>query len=139
MARPYGMDLRVRVVEAIEAGASTQEAAERFDIGKATAGAWARLKRATGSLTPGRQGKPKGSKLDAHEDFILALIDGQPDITLEEICERLMAERGVRAVAATVWYFFDTRAITFKKRQRTPPSRSAKTSPPRVKHGAKSR
>lgn len=137
MGRPYGMDLRVRVVEAIEAGASTQEAAERFDVGKATAGAWARLKRAQGSLTPGRQGKPKGSKLDAHAEFILALIDATPDITLAEIAARLHAERGVRAVAATVWYFFDRRDISFKKRPRTPASKSARMLPPRAKPGAR--
>jgi transposase len=115
MARAYDLDLRLRVVEAIEAGASTEAAAERFDIGKATAGAWARLKRATGAVTPGRQGKPKGSKLDAHGDFILGLVEAAPDITLAEIAARLIAERGVSAAPATVWYFFDRRGITFKK------------------------
>lgn len=137
MARAYDMDLRVRVVEAIEAGASTGEAADRFDIGKATAGAWARLKRATGALTPGRQGKPKGSKLDAHAEFIFALIEAAPDITLAEIAGRLAAERGVRAVEATVWYFFEARGVTFKKRPHTPANRSAKTLPRRVKPGAR--
>lgn len=136
MARPYEMDLRVRVVEAIEAGASTQEAAERFDIGKATAGAWARLKRATGSVAPGRLGKPKGSRLDAHEDFILALVDAHCDITLDEIAERLLAERGVRAAASTIWYFFDAREITFKKRPRTLPNKTAQTSRRRARNGA---
>lgn len=136
MARPYGMDLRVRVVAAIETGASTEEAAVRFDVGKATAGAWARLKRATGSVAPGRLGKPKGSKLDAHADFILGLVELERDITLGEIAERLKVERGVHAVASTIWYFFDARGITFKKRPRTPPNRSVKTSPQRAKRGA---
>jgi transposase len=139
MARAYDMDLRLRVVDAIEAGASTDAAAERFDIGKATAGAWARLKRATGAVAPGRQGKPKGSKLDAHADFILGLIEVTPDITLAEIAARLVAERGVRAVPATVWYFFDRRGITFKKRLRTPVSKSATTSPRRAKPGLKAK
>lgn len=137
MARAYDMDLRVRVVEAIEAGASTEAAAARFEIGKATAGAWARLKRDTGALTPGRQGKPKGSKLDAHAEFIFALVAAAPDITLAEIAARLHAERGVRAVAATVWYFFDRHDISFKKRPRTPANRSAETSPPRARPGAR--
>jgi transposase len=127
------------VVAAIEAGASTGEAAERYEIGKSTAGAWARLKRATGDVAPGRQGQPEGSKLDACEDFILALIEENRDITLAEIAERLGRERGVRAVPATIWYFFDRRGITFKKRPRTQASRSAKTSPPRAKPGAMGR
>jgi transposase len=139
MARAYGMDLRERVVAAIEAGASTGEAAERYEIGKSTAGAWARLKRATGDVAPGRQGQPEGSKLDPHEDFILALVEESRDITLAEIADRLMSERGVRAVPATIWYFFDRRGITFKKRPPMRASRSAKMSPPRGKPGARDR
>ncbi len=137
MAKAYDRDLRVRVVAAVEAGATTEEAAARFGIGKATAGAWARLKRATGDVTPGRQGQPPGSKLDPHAEFIFALIEEKADISLAEIAERLAAERGVRAVPATVWYFFDKRDWTFKKRPPTPASRSATTSPPPAKPGSK--
>lgn len=130
MAKAYDRDLRVRVVEAIEDGATGEAAAERFGIGKSTAGAWARLKRDTGDVTPGKQGQPVGSKLDAHADFILALVAAQADITLAEIVARLEAERGMRAASATVWYFLDRRRITFKKRRRTPANRSGKMSPP---------
>jgi len=61
MGKPYSMDLRERVVAAIEGGESTYQAAARFSIGIATAGAWARLKRATGDVRPAKQGKPKGA------------------------------------------------------------------------------
>jgi transposase len=40
MGKPYSMDLRERVVAAIEDGLSTRRAAERFAIGIATAGTW---------------------------------------------------------------------------------------------------
>ncbi|MEM7496250.1 MAG: IS630 family transposase, partial [Myxococcota bacterium] len=39
MARTLGIDLRLRVVEAIDGGLSTREAAGRFYLGVATAGA----------------------------------------------------------------------------------------------------
>ena len=52
MGKPYSMDLRERVVVAIEGGLSTRRAAARFSIGIATAGAWARLKRAKGDVAP---------------------------------------------------------------------------------------
>ncbi|EAU41942.1 hypothetical protein FP2506_15954 [Fulvimarina pelagi HTCC2506] len=39
MARPYGVDLRKRVVEAIEGALSTRTAGRRFAIGESTA--WA--------------------------------------------------------------------------------------------------
>ncbi len=137
MAKAYDRDLRLRVVAAVEAGATTEEAAERFGIGKSTAGAWARLKRATGDVAPGRQGQPPGSKLDPYADFIFALIEEKADISLVEITGRLAAERGVRVVPATIWYFFDKRDWTFKKRPPTPASKSATTSQPPAKLGSK--
>ena len=125
MARAYSLDLRRRVVDAIERGLSTHEAARRFAIGIATAGAWHRLLRRTGDVRPGRQGQPKRSKLDAHEEYILGLIEEEKDISLAEIAERLADKRDVSACPATIWYFFDKRGITFKKRQRMRANSSA--------------
>jgi transposase len=125
MGKPYSMDLRERVVGAIEGGMSTRQAAARFSVGIATAGAWARLKRATGEVRPAKQGKPKGSVLDAHAGFILGLIKEAPDTTLDEMVERLREERAVTVVRTAVWKFLDRREQTHKKRLLTPASRSA--------------
>jgi transposase len=114
MACAYGLDLRRRVIEAIEEGLSTRAAARRFAIGIATAGSWYRHWRATGDLRPGRQGQPTGSKLDDHEAFILGLVAENKDIALHEIAERLAAAHGVRAAPSTVWHFFAKRGITYK-------------------------
>ncbi len=124
MARAYSLDLRERVVSAIEGGLSTHQAAARFSIGIATAGAWARLKRSQGHVRPGRQGKPKGSVLDAHAAFILGLLEEKPDTTLDELVDRLAAERAVTIVRTAVWKFLDRRDMTHKKRLPTPASRS---------------
>jgi transposase len=118
MGKPYSVDLRERVVAAIEAGASTGEAAKRFDVSKAAAGAWARLKRATGAVEPAPQGKPKGSVLDTHADFILGVLAEAPDTTLEELAGRLAEERGIKVVHTAVWKFLDRRDMTHKKRPR---------------------
>lgn len=126
MGKPYSMDLRERVIAAIEGGMSTRQAAARFSIGIATAGAWARLKRRKGAVTPARQGKPKGSVLDAHADLICGLIEATPDITLEEIAERLAEEREVKVVSTAVWKFLDRRSMTHKKR---PPMRANRSAP----------
>lgn len=125
MARALGIDLRLRVVKAIDGGLSTREAARRFCVGIATAGAWHRLWRATGDVRPRRQGHPGHSKLDPHEAFILALIEETKDVTLKEIAERLRAEREVHAWPSTIWQFLDRRGITFKKRPLTRPNRTA--------------
>ena len=115
MGRAFSNDLRRRVISAIENGLSTRAAARRFDIGESTAGAWHRLWRTTGDCRARKQGQPAGSKLDAHAAFILDLVEEIKDITLAEISNRLETERSVSSCPATVWHFFDKRAITFKK------------------------
>src|SRR5260370_15106145 len=98
MGKPYSMDLRERVVSAIEGGASTRQAAERFAIGIATAGIWARLKRATGELRPAKQSKPKGPLRNGHADFILRALEAGPDTTLYEMGERFRQDSGMSRV-----------------------------------------
>jgi transposase len=78
MTRSLSGDLRGRVIAAIEDGISTREAARRFRIGISTAGAWYRRYRETGEMEARKQGQPSRSKLDAHEAFILDLIDDAP-------------------------------------------------------------
>jgi transposase len=125
MGLPLSGDLRKRVIAAIEDGLSTRAAARRFSIGIATAGAWYRCYRRTGSVHPRKQGQPSRSKLDAHEAFILKLVAEQKDITLAEIAGQLQERRGVQACVGTIWKFFDKRGITYKKRQRMLPSKIA--------------
>ena len=106
---------------------STHQAAARFAIGIATAGAWARLKRSTGDVRPAKQGKPKGAVLDAHAEFILGSLAEAPDTTLDEMVERLRQERGVTVVRTAVWKFLDRHDQTHKKRLPMPVSKSAQT------------
>ncbi len=124
MARAYGQDLRERV---IDAGTSARQAAERFGIGVATAIVWVRRAR-EGERSARRQGQPKRSKLDPHREFLLALIEAEPDITIAEMRERLRSEAGLTASVGTIWTFLDRAGLTFKKRPATRPSRSAQTS-----------
>jgi transposase len=125
MGKSYSMDLRERVVAAIEGGVSTRQAADRFAIGIATAGTWARLKRATGEVRPAKQGKPKGAVLDAHASFILDVLAKAPDTTLDEMVERLREERGVTVVRTAVWKLLDRHGQTHKKRPPMPANKRA--------------
>lgn len=123
MGKPYSLDLRERVVAAIEGGMSTRRAAALFSVSIAAAGEWGRLKRSQGNVRPAKQGKPKGSVLDAHAEFILGALRETPDTTLEEMVGRLAAERGVKVVRTAVWKFLDRHGQTHKKRPRMPPNR----------------
>ena len=126
MGRPYSLDLRERVVDAA-AATSCHRAAARFGVGIATAIRWAAAVEATGTVAARAQGRPRTSKLDAHEAFLRGLIAEKVDITLEEMRARLLAERDLTVGAGTLWSFLDARDLTYKKRRPTPPSRTGRT------------
>jgi putative transposase len=126
MAKPYSMDLRERVVSAVEEGGLTRrQAASRFGIGVSTAINWVRRYRETGSVAPGQIGghKPKAIR-GAHRDWLVERIkDG--DFTLRGLVAEL-ADRGLTVDYRTMWNFVHAEKLSFKKnpgRQRTGSSR----------------
>jgi transposase len=72
--------------------------------------------------------QPRRCKLDPHRDYILGLIAATPDLTISELLVQLLAKRGVREARATLWKFLDRCGLTYKKRQPTPRSGTARTS-----------
>ena len=128
MARAYSDDLRGRVLEAMGSGLSTHQAARRFGIGVATAVVWARRLREHGETSARHSGGRRGSRLDGHATFIEGLIEGQKDITLDEMVARLADDRGVTVGRSTLSDWLRARGWTFKKRPRTHWSRIVPTS-----------
>ncbi len=58
MGKPYSIDLRERVVAAVEKGGmSRHRAAAQFGVGISTAIAWVKRFRETGSIAPGKIGR----------------------------------------------------------------------------------
>ncbi len=114
MARAYSQDLRERVLAAVAEGASARQAAERFGVSVSTAIVWVRRARLNGERTARRQGQPRRSKLDPQAEFLLGLVSGSCDITLNEMEARLREERGVSAGIGTLWRFLERRAFTWK-------------------------
>ena len=128
MSKALSVDLRERVVAAVAAGASCRAAAARFGVSASSAIRWAAMAREVGSVTPGRLGGDRrSSRIEAHAALILDIVDQKSDVTLQEI-RAALAELGVSAGIGTLWRFFDRRRMTWKKRRRTPPSRTARTS-----------
>ena len=117
MGRAYSGDLRERVIGAVELGLSRRAAADRFGIGVSTAVTWLRRWRESGEREARKQGARPGSKLDLYEAFLLSLIGGEVDVTLEEMRALLWTEKGVASGIGTLWRFFDARGITVKKRR----------------------
>jgi transposase len=130
MAKPYSIDLRERVVAAVETGGlSRRRAASRFGVGVSTAINWVRRFRETGSVAPGQMGghKPK-SIVGAHHAWLVERTR-EKDFTLRGLVAELAA-RGLKVDYRTVWNFVHAEKLSFKKnrgRQRTGPSRHRAT------------
>lgn len=127
MTRAFSDDLRSRVLAASRDGMSARSAAARFGIGISTAIAWIASARA-GRLTPAKQGRRGGSRLDPHEDFIFDMIEETKDITLNEMVVRLLEQKAVAIGRSRLDVWLRQRGWTFKKRPHMHWSRNAPTS-----------
>jgi len=128
MATSLSIDLRRRVVAAVEGGMSRREAAAHFRVGVSSAIRWVAQARATGDVTPKPQGGDRRSQaIEAQAERILVLIAARPDGTLEELKAALAADGHAFSVSA-LSRFFQRQKITLKKRPHTPPSRSGRIS-----------
>jgi transposase len=122
MAKSLSLDLRQRVIAAIDGGLSCRQAAERFGISAASAIRWRCRQREVGDFAPKQQGGDRKSRrIEAHAPLILNAVDAKSDITLAELRDKLK-DHGATASIASLWRFFQRRKITLKKRRRTPPS-----------------
>lgn len=128
MGKPLSVDLRDRVVAAVEGGMSRRRAASRFGVSISSAIRWTSLSRRTGDVRPKRQGGDKRSaRIEAYAPVILGAVEDKPDITLAELRE-LLAGEGLAVAVSTLWRFFARRKITLKKSPRMRRSRTVPTS-----------
>jgi transposase len=114
MPKAYSGDVRQRVIAQVEGGASRREVAEEFEISASTAIIWVKCFRETGRCAA----KPRGgsiSPLEKHSDFLLGLIEQQPDLTLDEVV-LAMRKHKIPGSRTAVWRFFKRHKITFKKK-----------------------
>ena len=120
MPKSYSADLRERVIEAVEMGASRHEAADRFEVSVSSAVRWLQRWYERRSAAP----KPRGGGISPLEEVaaqVLALIVEQPDLTLVETVAQLRKRR-IRTSRSSLWRFLGRHEITLKKK---PASRGA--------------
>ncbi len=101
-------DLRERVVNAVvKCGLSRNQAAKRFGVSIASAVRWVARFQAKGEVSPDPMGGDhRSGRIEAHADYLLGLIRRQPDITLAEIRERLIANSNETFSTSVLWRFF---------------------------------
>jgi transposase len=126
MAKALSIDLRERVLNAVDGGLSCRRAAERFGVSASSAIRWHDRRRKGGDCGPKPLGGDRRSgRIEAYAALILSLIDQKPDMTLAELQARL-AEKRIGAGIGTLWRFFKRRGITRKKRRRMLPSKTGR-------------
>ena len=123
MGRPYSLDLRERVVTSMAAGMSGQKAAQHFSISESSALRWARRARETGSPNAKPMGGTRPFVLEAHRSWITARLTEKPDLTLRALAAELKA-RGAGGSAFAVWSIVADAGLSFKKKARTPASKT---------------
>ena len=93
--------------------------------------------RGKGALSPDPVGGGRRAKLADHAERVHALLAATPDSTIAELNTRLAAA-GIAVSPSAISRFLKACGLTRKKRPPTPPSRTARTSPPHGAPGARS-
>ena len=114
MGRALSMDLRERILKAWRGGLSARGAAVRFGVSASTAIRWVERAR-RGETQPRKTGRKHASALDAHEPFIVGLIEAQKDMTLNEMVARLHDERRILVSRSGLNVWLRKHGFTYKK------------------------
>jgi len=107
MSVPLPVELRARIVAAVQEGMSWEEAAEVFRVGRASVNRYMRLMREKGSVQPMPHGGGQTLRIPNEAlPMLRALIEARPDATLAQIrdayCERSGSTVSVATVGRTV-------------------------------------
>jgi transposase len=112
--KAYSQDLRNRVIRALERDESPTEIAARFEVSRG----WVYhvdQDRRSGRLTSRPMGGHRRSQLCAYEAAIRQWIQEKPDLTLQEILDRLVAEHQVTIKVGALWHQINKWGLSFKK------------------------
>ncbi len=128
MGQPLSMDLRKRLLAAIDDGMSCCAAAARFGVAPSTAVRWQAQRRETGGFAPKPQGGDMRSRrVEERRADILAVWEARKDISLVEL-RLALVEVGLHVSVAGLHRFFVRHGMTRKKRLAMQSSRTGQIS-----------
>ena len=114
--RPYGDDLRKRIIAAKKSGKTNAEVAERFEVCERTVERYWRRFEEKGHCRVEQIGGHLKSRLAGHEEVVASWIAAQPDLTLEELCERCQKELNVSLSLSGLWHRLKAMGLSYKKK-----------------------
>ena len=116
MGKPYSLDLRKRVVAAIEGGMSRNRAAKQFGVAISTAIGWMQRVEDTGSVAPGQMGGHQPKAISGDHAVWLSQRIKDADFTIRGLVVEL-AGRGLKVDYHSVWDFVHAEKFSFKKKR----------------------
>ena len=127
MQKPFSQDLRNRVIDAVRKdGTSCRAAGRRYEVSESTAIKWLERYRGDGLRGPVGHGGHRPSVLMPHREFLEAARAEKSDVTLQNLCDRVRSEKGVKADTSMMSRFFRRIGVTLKERRS---SRANETEP----------
>ena len=114
--KPYSIDLRTRIVNAVEEGGSIRKVAQRFAVGKNLVQKLVTQMRIEGHVIPGKQGGTAVSPVWQYKDNLLAIFENKIDATLKEYCELLADETGLWVSQSTMCRTLQKLNLPIKKK-----------------------
>jgi transposase len=124
MGRPYGDDLRRKLLFAYDQGEETlEELASRFlvSVGWAKKISAARNRTGQAERVPHKAGRKPHAGVDAQQQ-VRAWFVQQPDLTLSEVQQKLLGEAGVSLSLPQIWKLLRKLELRLQKSRSTPPS-----------------
>jgi transposase len=120
--RAYSLDLRERIVRAVDSGQSQREAARRFGVGVSSVKRYLQQRQHRGSLQ--RRPIPGGQRRIGREQeaVLWARLEAEPEATLVEHCAWWEQAHGPRVSVATMARAIARLGWTRKKGRWVPPS-----------------
>ena len=122
--KPYSMDLREKILAAVDRGESAAAVGRRFDIHERTVRQFIR-RREAGRLEPDKSGPRGPIKLTlADHQKLRELVAADPGLTLKQLAEQM----SVPVAESTIHRALKKLGLSFKKSRSSRPSRSETTS-----------
>jgi transposase len=125
--KPISLDLRERIVVALQETSSSLLVAARFRVSASFVRKLRLLSERTGDIAPrkvpGRERAVKGRD----ELLLVGIVREQPDATLEELREALVERGGPPVSGTTMWRQLNRMGLTLKKKRSVPRNATGRT------------
>jgi transposase len=115
LMKSFSMDLRKRLVAGRRRGQSAEELARLFGVSKRSVERFWKRHLEEGTVEPKQRGGYRRSRLEGHDERLHQWIGQQPDLSLEEISERLHKQLDINIGTTALWHRLEKLGLSYKK------------------------